>query len=94
MNPPVQPTALSAHHAYSDEEIHGAILSLLERVQTLRNSLKDKSPVTYALESLPELIAEDDFYALCLTSGFVRPSHPGFIGSEFAQFVRAKAAAA
>lgn len=60
---------------------------LMQRVAVLRNSLKDKTSMKYALESLPELIGEIQFRDLCeavgLDCGFKVPT-----GEEFAARVR------
>ncbi|RWX78295.1 hypothetical protein EPK99_06605 [Neorhizobium lilium] len=62
-----------------------------ERLAAVVSSLKDRSPMKHALESLPELIGAEDFTDLCQLlelTDWTRKEVP--TGPEFAKAVRAR----
>lgn len=86
MNHPGKIDRLPLHHSYTDLELRDACDRLEARVRTLRNSMKDEKNMKHALESIPDLVGEQDFKDLCLAIGIADGEN--VTGKHFAQVVR------
>lgn len=72
----------------SELELKDMIAEAKARLDRIRADLSKDSTMKYALESLPELIGEQDFKDLCLMFKWHDAHGPVMSGEEFARRVR------